>query len=406
MSVYIPPEVRAVLDAHWGRKVTERFGDTPPTPEEESDFIRETLAAGVPTVPLLNGNEVTTMAGQGAFNPDVEGNPAVSALPKTPGRGLPLSLETLKIAGLVLLAVVLLGSWFIKPGSRSPVPANDASGAEVTALSEGIDALVTSGDVRIPLVVPRTLEILPGDGLTATTFAVVPVQVEESDWPCPVKDFDGQPAACWVFGSVVNYLIGIPASPTAEELATRLQAHGGQMRLRLSTERVVTFRVVQVKGIERHQTEALAQRRFALTVPLLSQDGTQRMLMVGEYDPGPDLGALPISLPGTVDPAQAHTLTLGQSIQLGGLELTPIQLSGSGAEARLILKVRNLGTLPVSAGADWAVTALQTGGTTAAAEVQGAGLAAGATAEITCVAPGPVAAWQIILTGGSITVTP
>jgi hypothetical protein len=152
-------------------------------------------------------------------------------------------------------------------------------------LPEGIDSLVKSGDVKAPLVTPRTLEIRPNGVASATTFIVVPVEVEEADWPCPTKKFKGQPAACWVFGTVVNYLVGIPNDAGSAAVFEDLQQSGGSVQMRMSTEKVMRFTVDRVQQIERHQTEALGQHHFGLTLVGLGGDGAQRYVAQASYVP-------------------------------------------------------------------------------------------------------------------------
>ena len=67
------------------------------------------------------------------------------------------------------------------------------------ALPAGLDDLVTATGVRVPLVVPRTLEVT--GAFTTTTFPILPVSVDVADWPCPQQD---QPVVCWIHGTVVN----------------------------------------------------------------------------------------------------------------------------------------------------------------------------------------------------------
>lgn len=402
MSVFIPPDVRVVLDAFWQRKIRERFGDTPPTPEEEIAYIDEFLGAGVPTVPLPDGSEVTDM---GAGMPSWEDSEA-APLPAIshPRRNPPW--RTLAGIGLIIIAIIILVAPMIKLPGRGESGQNTSSASEPSIqLPAGIDSLIESGEVRVPLVVPRTLEILPSDGITGTTFVVVPVEVKQADWPCPVREFGGRPAACWVFGTLVNYLVGVPDSTEAATLVGRLRASGGLIRLRLSTERVISFHVAEVITVERHQVELLSQKRFALTMPLLGQEGALRTVVVAYYDPSADVGETlaPLVSP---TPSVVQTVGLGQTVAIGSMDLAATGSAFTGSESRLDVLVSNRGDLPLAAGDGWRVTALLADGSVAEAKVQGASVSPGGTAVLVCTVNGQASAWRIALAGVEITVVP
>ncbi|MGD2105055.1 MAG: hypothetical protein PVJ55_08085, partial [Anaerolineae bacterium] len=269
-SVHIPPEVARVIEAFWKERLREEFGHTPPTPEEELAYIEAFRERGLPVVPLRDGSRVSVASG-GAGPAMGDERDAAFDRPGPQGRTTP-AWKWAVIGGLLLAAVVpLIGPTVTTAaegllgvsGSSGDDEVSSAAGADVS-LPEDINSLVTSGDVKVPLVVPRTLEIRPKGTTTSTTFVVVPVEVEEADWPCPSRKFKGRPAACWVFGTVVNYLIGIPRDNGQAESVVEALTSGGSAWLRMSTEQVVRFAIdpADVLDVERHQTEVLAQDHF------------------------------------------------------------------------------------------------------------------------------------------------
>lgn len=389
-NVNIPPDIAAVFEDFWDEMLLERFGPTPPSPAEEAAFIQEFLAQGIPTVPLPDGGRVDVVADGSADVGDL-GAPDSDVDLESEG-GLS-SVPAWQIALFVIGAFVLLWPLIGGPikgfvgGVFGGSGGNGGDGGEEVpieaGLPEGIDSLVRSGDVRAPLVTPRTLEIQPSSVPTASTFVVVPVEVEEADWPCPTKKFKGEPAACWVFGTVVNYLVGIPSDIGARALFDDLQG-GGSIHLRLSTEKVLRFTVDDVRQIERHQTEVLGQHHFGLTLVALGGKGAMRTIAQASYIPdemasgwempednlsegegGTETFVTPIGAvaaeesrgrTGDTAPAQSHTVTLGERVDLSEMvSIVPVGLRNGGNKSTLVLRVENRGSLPYTP--QWTVSA-------------------------------------------------
>lgn len=405
-ETFIPPEYRALFGAFWERRVAERYGDLPPTRAERRALIQEYLDAGVPTVPLPGGGEVTLVSDAIFAEP-----PTVTAAGGADERAtVGLRRNWFKV-GLLLLALAFIVVMQLAGGRRdAQQPGESAAHAapapQLTAapLPATLDDLIASGDVRLrgDALLPRTLELAPADGSPSVTFAVVPVQVTVADWPCPVQGkWEGQPGACWVMGTVVNYLIGIPATPEAEALFARLQLAGGEARLRLSTQRLLSFQVREVVTLDRQQTEVLAQRRFGLTAPLLNQVGGRRLVLLADYDPASDLGGVGTSIP----PQQTVFTTLGELVTVGPWAITPLNHQ-VGVTSRLTLRVVNHGAQTLRA-ADWRATAtLREGGPPGAAEVSAPELAPNATGMVTVVVSGAAQAWQVVVQGWEVVIQP
>ena len=289
-NVNIPPDIAAVFEDFWEEMLLEQFGPTPPSPAEEAAYIQEFLDQGVLTVPMPDGSRVDVVADGSVDLDALGGQSGAMGLEKSGS-----ALSDVPAWQIVLFgAVALLIFWpLIGRPIRNTIGgifggSGDSDGEESSVeieLPEGIDSLVKSGDVKAPLVTPRTLEIQPNNVTTATTFVVVPVEVKEADWPCPSKKFKDQPAACWVFGTVVNYIVGIPSDGGAAAVFADLQANGGDVRLRMSTEKVLHFTIDEVRQIERHQTEVLGQHHFGLTLVALRGDGAKRYVARASYVP-------------------------------------------------------------------------------------------------------------------------
>lgn len=340
-SVRIPPDAAQVIEAFWEEQLRQAFGHTPPTPEEELAYIETFRERGLPVVPLADGSRVSVASSGGAPTMADADDARSDTVARTRG-GTP-RWKWAVIGAMLLLAALPIVGPPIKTAARaalSPSGGQEADGPSESSVGDvhlpaDINALVTSGDVRVPLVVPRTLEVRPSGALTSTTFVVVPVEVEEADWPCPARKFKGRPAACWVFGSVVNYLIGVPHDGGRADALFEALAAGGGLWLRMSTEQVFRFTVApeDVRQIERHRTEVLAQDHFGLTLVGLGGEGPSRPVVVASYVPEEVEGVA--ARAAEAHPEVERAVPLGAPIRLSeGVHVVPVRHeSGSGQSA-------------------------------------------------------------------------
>lgn len=134
--------------------------------------------------------------------------------------------------------------------------------------------LVVEGTARVPAL-PQTLE------LGGAQFSVVPVKPEFGHWPVP-----GNPAqAAWVYGTLVNYVLGIPYS---EENAALLQglAPTAVVTLTLENGIALTFGSPQV-ALQVPEAGLFEQRQPGLTLVLLGgpEGGEARWVLRTAYLP-------------------------------------------------------------------------------------------------------------------------
>lgn len=351
-SVRIPPDAAQVIEAFWKEQIRQAFGHTPPTPKEELAYIETFRERGLPVVPLADGSRVS-VASAGRAPRMADADDAGSDIPGRGGGETP-AWKWAVVGGMVLLAALPIVGPPIRTAARAALGPSGGTGANGhsdpsvsdVSLPADINALVTSGDVKVPLVVPRTLEVRPSGALTSTTFVVVPVEVEEADWPCPSREFKGRPAACWVFGSVVNYLIGIPQGGGQADALFEALAAGGGVWLRMSTEQVVHFTIAQdgVREIGRHRTEILAQDHFGLTLVGLGGEGRSRPVAVASYVPEEVEGVS--ALAAGAPPEVERTVPLGAVMHLShGLHVVPVRHQSGGARSELWIAVEGDGRI-------------------------------------------------------------
>jgi hypothetical protein len=414
LLVEIPANLRPVLDNYYHRKRSERFGPAALSPEQELAFIQELLEASESVVPLPDGSEAVITGGP-EWDDHERGTPPRVSTPSGRKNGNALAFGAVMIAAIGLMFGGDIAGWAgsITQGNDGQVEGEDGvlSGSALRpdpvytpmALPSGLDDIVTAMGVRVPLVVPRTLEI--SAAITSTTFPILPVAVAVADWPCPQQD---QPVACWVHGTVVNYLVGLPSNAATEALMGELKA-GDELRMRLSTEHSLSFTTEWVRNIPRQQVEVLRQNRFGLTLALLHGAGDSRRVAWARYGAGEDMTgaeaattAASVSTPletGSVAPGPADGNTvvvqLGTAVSLPGGRgrATPVAMGVANGQSRLRLLVENTGAtaLDTSLWRARLLTATEAvGGTIEASQI-----APGELDTVVCSAPGDARRWEV-----------
>ncbi|MBI5563402.1 MAG: hypothetical protein HY870_00800 [Chloroflexi bacterium] len=149
--------------------------------------------------------------------------------------------------------------------------------------------------------IPKTLR------LRSRSKSLVPVNVTKGDWR-PTAEIE---QAEWVFGTLVNYVIGLPAS---QENSDMLQAmsEADEIVVDLSNGQSLTFQYTGRQFVSAGSVDIFAQTRPGLTLVLLGDNTDQRVVVNADYVPDSEVGkAVPSSL------AQINT-----PIELGGAKVT------------------------------------------------------------------------------------
>lgn len=148
---------------------------------------------------------------------------------------------------------------------------------------------------------PKTLR------LRSRSKSIVPVNVEKGNW-IPTAEIE---RAEWVYGTLVNYVIGLPAS---QENSDMLQAmsEADEIVIDLSNGQTLTFRYTGRQFVSAGSTDIFAQSRPGLTLVLLGDNNNQRVVVNASYVADSEVGkAVPSSL------AQINT-----PIELGSTKVT------------------------------------------------------------------------------------
>ncbi len=145
----------------------------------------------------------------------------------------------------------------------------------------------------LPIALPTELE------MAKQTFPVIPVTLDEGRLPLPSE---GQEVLVWVYGTVVNYVVGVPHSTTPASLLPGLTS-SDRISLTLDNGTQLIFGSPQVQRLPIDDTTPLAQNRPGLTLMLLGGEESDRLIVQAHYLP------------------EAGT-TLGGAQQIGGLRVT------------------------------------------------------------------------------------
>ncbi len=180
------------------------------------------------------------------------------------GIGALLSLQTNKPAGGAESANVSKLMTFVSPPYIPP---------DVTVLQEGGTSLLT--------VRPNSISI------AGTTFPVVAVVPEQGRLPLPTSQAN---VALWVHGTLINYVIGLPANDMNESLLAGLSS-SARISLVLDNGTVLVFGSAQSQRVAVGDLSPMAQGRPGLTLMLLGANTPDRLVIYARHLPEDSLPA-------------------------------------------------------------------------------------------------------------------
>ena len=139
--------------------------------------------------------------------------------------------------------------------------------AELTVLQEDNTLLET--------IVPTQLSV------AGTSFPVVAVLPEQGRWPLPTEQ---QELAMWMYGTVINYVVGLPYASTTESLLSGLST-ADRITLTLKNGTQLAFGSPQAKRVDSGDTAPMSQDRPGLTLMVLGGDQPARLIVSARYLP-------------------------------------------------------------------------------------------------------------------------
>lgn len=258
------------------------------------------------------------------------------------GRGpLVIALGAI-ILGLLLLCVfaILLVRDFRdgdvqQAGEPTPFP------SPVQADSDDVIIGGISGSTAISLTVNAPTRLQVG----GEQFAVRPEPIEEDGtWEPEVGE--GQ-TGLWVYGTLINYVIGLPDNDDNRNLLENLDA-GDELVLTMRDGSAYTFAVTNREYVSRNRTDLFEQNLPGITLILLRARGDERLVVQGDYVVDTSLG--------TGNGVASNEVALGETAQLDEIRLTALEATSlfDRPEAPpgfvfyvIDLQVENVGTTPL-----------------------------------------------------------
>ncbi len=256
----------------------------------------------------------------------------------------------------VAVLVALVGGmiwWFGFRGNSEAVAADEpveetaVAGAEafvmptpVPTLESDLLADIVDEGVKTGLVTPRTLEI------KGVSFVVQAVKITSGDWPFP----DDPRAVSWVYGTVVNYVMGVEATDGNKTLLASLGA-GDELLLRMSTGPAYRFAYVDAVRVSPQASEVFRQNRPGLTLALMGEkEQSTRIIIRAVYLPESELGA---TAPERGPVASGQVVPLGDELTVTVVDRYPLSADTPVGYASLAVDYRleNTGVRPLASAA-------------------------------------------------------
>ncbi|HSM55249.1 MAG TPA: hypothetical protein VK879_03765, partial [Candidatus Sulfomarinibacteraceae bacterium] len=245
---------------------------------------------------------------------------------------------------LTVFAILLLRGQGIlgNGGEPTPFPAADVA----TENDVIVGGLSGSTPVSLTLNMPTSLQV------GTQTFGVRPEPVDEDGIWAPELT-EGR-TALWVYGSLINYVIGLPSNNDNRSLLESM-GPGDELLLTMRDGTVHRFAVTNREYVSTDRRDVFEQSTPGLTLILVRASGDERLVVQADY-------VVDTTSAGSVDDDSAgagNAVELGETAQLGNLRLTVTDASAlyDRAEAPpgfifylVNFQIQNAGTQPVDLG--------------------------------------------------------
>lgn len=208
---------------------------------------------------------------------------AAHRAPRTAGRGSiypPTWAILLIMLGVVIIVGVGVAALL---NMRTQRPSGGAEQAKVVKLStfmspptipDNIPVVQESG-APIVTILPNQLNI------AGTLYPVVPVMPDQGRWPLPHEQHS---IAVWLYGTVVNYVVGLPYASATESMLAGLTS-ADRIMLTFDNGSVLAFGTPQVQRIDTGDLSPMTQDKPGLTVMMLESDQASRLIVQARYLP-------------------------------------------------------------------------------------------------------------------------
>ncbi len=162
----------------------------------------------------------------------------------------------------LILLVIAAGQLFNGAGAEPPAPT-------ATPACSGPNCPLSG---QSPLI-PKKLFVRD------RTFDITPVAVQKGKWPVSTGDKN----ATWVFGTLVNYLIGLPNTSENRDLLQAV-SESDEIALELSDGQTIVFKFDAQQLVSPNSEDIFSQHHPGLTMLLVGDDGSERLVVTANYD--------------------------------------------------------------------------------------------------------------------------
>lgn len=225
--------------------------------------------------------------------------------PQPPATNRTLMIVLGVVAGLSLIGVIILSTVLLSRGgdetavdNGTPTPFTNFEPIASDPLVIGVDG---SSRISVTLDVPVTLQ-LAGQSLDVRTQAVAADRV----WQPNVAE---EGTAVWVYGTIVNYVLGLPASDANRTLIEQLSA-GDEIQLTTRGGVNYTFVFDSRQTVAPSNAEIFAQQTPGITLVLIGEAGNERLVANGRFQVS------------DAETGQSNVFSLGETAQLDNIQIT------------------------------------------------------------------------------------
>jgi hypothetical protein len=185
---------------------------------------------------------------------------------------------TIGVIAAIMVALIVLAALALTNGSSS-----------TTSTSAAVCYINCGSGPRVASPAPAVMHLLGVD------IPIVPVNASPLDWKSTVEASKGE----WLAGTIVNYIIGLSASP---ENIDRVQAllKGDPITLDLAGGQTLNFQYTGQQQVNRRNTDPFAQASAGLTLVVLSEDGNTRLVATAQYLADTAASVPPLNALGTI----------------------------------------------------------------------------------------------------------
>lgn len=186
---------------------------------------------------------------------------------------------------LVLLGAIIIVSVGVAAllNLRAKRPTGGAESAAVVKLvtfmspptiPAGI-AVVQENGAPVVTVAPNQINV------AGTVYPVVAVMPEQGRWPVPQEQ---RSIAVWLYGTVINYVVGVPYMPATESLLAGLTS-ADRITLTLDNGSALVFGAPQAQRVAAEDLSPMAQDKLGLTLVMLEGAQASRLIVQARYLP-------------------------------------------------------------------------------------------------------------------------